>query len=219
MYKNTKHLKEVLNTAESNARKRDNATNIDLNVVAKEAEKASELDVGIYIKERKNKAEFGMVIKENLWTLIEVKYLTNAELALVLSLLPLVEMHSNAITDNEGQFLTVSEIARLLKRDLSGTSKLINKLVWKGIIYEFVDSNEIREFKRPVSNRPFFFNPEIVFCGDRNKVNATLSRLVINSDQLEKKKIHLDWKLWIHPNVDYGTLYRRITYLKYKKGK
>lgn len=212
-----KKLNQTLRKAEINAMNREQNNIVNLDVIAKEVQKANEQNVGIYIKERKNKAEFSMIIQENMWKLVTLDYLTNAEQALILALIPLIEMHSNAITDDKGQYLTVSEIARLLDRSVHGTSNLINQLLRKGIIFEFVDANELREFKRPVSSRPFFFNPELVICGDRNKINATLSRLVINADVLEKKKIYLDWKLWIHPNDDFGTLYRRSTYLKYKK--
>lgn len=211
------HLEQILNKAEIKAKQREFANSIDLTIVAKEVQKANEQNVGIYIKEPKNKAEFTIINQDNLLALIQKKYLTNAERTLIFDLSALVELHSNAITNEKGQFLTVSEIARILGRNVSATSTLINQLIKKGIIYEFVDINELKEFKRSVSSRPFFFNPEIVFCGDRNKINATLCKLVLNSDRLEKNKVYLNWKLWIHPHEKYGALYKRETYLKFKK--
>lgn len=60
-------------------------------------------------------------------------------------------------------------------------------------------------------------NPEIVYRGNRNQVNATLARLVTEFDLLEKKRVLLDWKLWLKPGEKYGRLYRRKRYLELKK--
>ncbi|GGA35285.1 hypothetical protein GCM10007416_05170 [Kroppenstedtia guangzhouensis] len=212
-------LKQALNQAELKARQRDSNLAVNLEQVAAEEKKANEQGFTIVKRRNTNKAGFVQSIKENIGMLVRNKYLTNAELAFVYSLHELVELHSNAIVDPEtGQFLTVSEIARTLKRNVKKTSTMINDLIDKGIIYEFVNVHELKEFGRAVSERPFFMNPEIVLCGDRNRINATLSRLVLMNDQFEKKKIPLAWKLWLHPNDEYGKLYRRKTYLKYKKG-
>lgn len=212
-------LKQALNQAELKARQRDSNLAVNLEQVAAEEKKANEQGFTIVKRRNTNKAGFVQSIKENMGMLVRNKYLTNAELAFVYSLHELVELHSNAIVDPEtGQFLTVSEIARTLKRNVKKTSTMINDLIDKGIIYEFVNVHELKEFGRAVSERPFFMNPEIVLCGDRNRINATLSRLVLMNDQFEKKKIPLAWKLWLHPNDEYGKLYRRKTYLKYKKG-
>lgn len=212
-------LKQAINQAEYKARQRDSDLAVNLDQVAEEEKKANEQGFTIVKRRNTNKAGFVQSIKENIGMLVRNKYLTYAELAFVYSLHELVELHSNAIVDPEtGQFLTVSEIARTLKRNVKKTSTMINDLIDKGIIYEFVNVHELKEFGRAVSERPFFMNPEIVLCGDRNRINATLSRLVLMNDQFEKKKIPLAWKLWLHPNDEYGKLYRRKTYLKYKKG-
>lgn len=194
-----------------------NQVKIDLDAVAKEERKANAIGYTLYKINPKNKASFVQIIKENLFQLVETKYLSNAELGFIFSLTPLIEMHTNALArPDNGQFFTITEIANFLGRDLSGTSKSINKLIEKGILYEFVDVNEIKKYRRLVSQRPIFMNPEIVYCGDRNKIDATLCRLVINADHLEKQGIKLEWKVWLQPNDKHGRLYRRKTYLKYK---
>lgn len=207
-----RYSKEILNEGLLEAE-----IEVNLSEVTRKELIANEHGFALHKIKKVNKATFVQIIKENLDILIQKKYLTNAELGFVLSILPLIEMNSNGIVNDEGQFLTVSEIARYLDRNVSNTSTMINKLIEKGIIYEFVDAYELRQFKRSVTQRPFFINPEIVYCGDRNKINATLSRLIITYDRLEKKKILLNWKLWIHSNEEYGKLYRRKTYLGYKK--
>ncbi|PRX40906.1 hypothetical protein CLV97_11098 [Planifilum fimeticola] len=211
-------LKQAIKQTDYNARKRDLCSMVNLELVAAEERKANEQGFTIVKKRDTNKAGFVQSIKENIGILVQSRYLTNAELAFIYSLHPLIEIHSNAIVDPEtGQFLTVSEIARRLNRNVKKTSTMINELINKGIIFEFVNAHELREFGRAVSERPFFMNPEIALCGDRNRINATLSRLVLVNDKFEKRKIFLSWKLWLHKGDEYGKLYRRKTYLKYKK--
>ena len=52
-------------------------------------------------------------------------------------------------------------------------------------------------------------NPEIIYAGDRNRINATLSKLVIEFDKLERKKVLLMWKLWIKNGEEFGRLYHQ----------
>ncbi|MFS8580971.1 MAG: hypothetical protein LOD88_13225, partial [Novibacillus thermophilus] len=114
-------------------------------------------------------------------------------------------------------FMSVSEIAECLNCTREHVSKIINKLIEKGIVYEFANTDEIREFGRPVTERPLFVNPEIVFCGERNRINPTLARLAMRYDKLEKKGVLLEWKVWLHSGKEYGKLVKRKTFLKYKK--
>ncbi|OZU89024.1 hypothetical protein CIL03_08380 [Virgibacillus indicus] len=87
----------------------------------------------------------------------------------------------------------------------------------KGMLFEFADIQEIKEFKRNVTQRPLFMNPEIIYAGDRNRINATLARLVMEFDKLERQKVYLEWKLWLKNGSEFGKLYRRKTYLQLKK--
>ena len=212
------YLKDNLDSAEKKAKLRENKTVVDLVSVANEERKANEQGYGLYKLEQKNKATFVQGIKDNLDVLIRTQYLTNAELGFLFSLSPLVEYHSNAVTDQEtGQFMTVSDLATYLNRSRESCSRVLSKLIEKGMIHEFVDAQEIKEFNRNVSRRPLFMNPEIIYAGDRNKVDATLSKLITSFERLERKKILLPWKLWIHHNEEHGKLYRRKTYLEFKK--
>lgn len=212
------NLKDNLDSAEKKAKLRENKTVVDLVSVANEERKANEQGYGLYKLEQKNKATFVQGIKDNLDVLIRNEYLTNAELGFLFSLSPLVEYHSNAVTDQEtGQFMTVSDLATYLNRSRESCSRVLSKLIEKGMIHEFVDAQEIKEFNRNVSRRPLFMNPEIIYAGDRNKVDATLSKLITSFERLERKKILLPWKLWIHHNEEHGKLYRRKTYLEFKK--
>lgn len=213
---------ESLQQAEQRANKRDLDRNIDLTVVAQEEQKANANGYTIVKKKKTSKVAFAQIIQPNLAYLTSKSYLTNAEMAFLLSLTNFVELHSNAIVqkrfvgdryESNGQFCTVSYIAEALGKNLSNTSKLINELINKSIIFEFVDAYEIKMYGRVVSERPLFFNPEIVYAGDRDKINATLAKLVMQYNRLEKNKMYLPYKLLIQPNQEYGKIVTRKYYL------
>jgi DNA-binding MarR family transcriptional regulator len=197
---------------------------LNLDVLNEEYRKAKERNLKVIPLEYKNRAQFTQIIMPNMRHLIKQKYLTNAEMAFLFSLSGYVEMHSNAIVshekDEQGQYLKVVDIANLLNYSERQASRLINSLVGKGIIYECTDALTIKKYGRVVEERPLFLNPEIIFSGNRNKINATLCRLVMNADHLEKSKnptVKLPWKLWLESGCEYGRLYRRDTWLKKKK--
>ncbi len=198
------------------SKKRQNLDN-DLSEINELEKKANSFGFGIYKINQRNKAVFTQTINENLETLIRSKHLTNAEYTFLFMLMPFVEMHSNAIINKEGQFMTVTELASTLNRERTRTSKTITQLLEKGIIFEFVNALEIKKYKRNISQRPLFMNPEIIFRGDRNRVNSTLTRLVMEFDMLENQGIKLNWKLFLKSGEEHGKLYRRNTYLKLKK--
>lgn len=215
-------LKEKMQKAEFNAKSRDIEveTNnyIDLEVVDEVEEKANSLGYGLYKKNNKNQASFTQTINDNWDIIIRKNYLTGGELTFLMSITALIEFDVNAIAHRDtGQFMNVSEISRYLGRSRSRVSNVIKSLIEKGIIFEFVNVDEILEFKRNVTSRSLFVNPELIYAGDRNKIDGTLAMLVTKYDKLEKNNILLDWKVWRKPGERFGKLYRRKTYLDYKK--
>ncbi|WP_067729910.1 helix-turn-helix domain-containing protein [Oceanobacillus damuensis] len=193
--------------------------NVNLSSVSQEEKKANDQGYGLYKLRDKNKARFCQAIQENLSAIIKARHLTNSEIGVLLSLMPLVQLHSNAIIDhNNNHFLSISEIARYLGRERSATSKIITQLLNKGMLFEFADVQEIKQYRRNVTQRPLFMNPELIYAGDRNRINATLARLVMEFDKLERQKVYLEWKLWLKNGHEFGKLYRRRTYLDYKNG-
>src|SRR5699024_4878142 len=209
---------KALNKAEHNAKTRDRQHDINLTAISEEEVKANEQGYGLYKLKQKNHAPFCQAIQENLDMVIRSKLLMNSEIGLLLSLMPLVQLHSNAIVDREtNEFMSIANIARYLDRERTSTSKLVSKLLKKGMLFEFANVEEIKKHKRSVSQRPLFMNPEVIYSGDRNRINATLSRLVMEFDRLERKKVYLPWKLWLKHNSEFGRLYRRKTYLQLKK--
>src|SRR5690625_7795831 len=92
--------------------------------------------------------------------------------------------------------MTINEIANKIKRDRAGVSRLISSMIEKGIIFEFVNARELKEFNRNVTSRTLFLNPELFYVGDRNKIDGKLATLVFENDILEKNNIKLDWKVY-----------------------
>jgi|SRR5690625_3729123 len=219
-----KSLKDQLNQAEQRARQRDQKiqqkNHIDLEVVNQVEEKAKDLGYGIYKVRSKNQAAFVQTIEDNWDIIIRKGFLTSGELSFIMSIQSLIEFNVNAIADREtGQFMTISEIARYLNMSRTRISTLVKNLLKKGVLFEFVDVEEIKEFNRNVTARSLFINPELFYAGDRNKIDGTLSMLVSRYDKLEKNNILLDWKVWKESGHSHGRLYRRKTYLNFKNRK
>lgn len=211
-------LQQSFLDAERNARKRDMERKIDIDSLSRELKKASEQNMKIVHVTPRNPAGFVQVIAENLNYIIESEYLSTSELAFLMSIMGRTEMHSNAVVDSDGRYMTITALAESTKYSVRQARSLISSLLEKGVIYEFVDAQQLKRHGRVVEERPLYLNPEIIFCGDRNRINATLCRLVINADPLERRKILLPWKLWMDPGAEYGRLYRRKTWLKKRKG-
>lgn len=188
----------------------------DLSEINELEKKANSFGFGIYKINQRNKAVFTQTINDNLETLVTKKYLTNAESTFLFLLMPFVELHSNALVNRNGQFMSVTELAASLNRERTRTSKTITQLLEKGMMFEFVNAQEIKKYKRNISQRPLFMNPEIIYRGDKNRINATLTKLVMEYDILESKGIKLKWKLFLKSGEEYGKLYTRNTYLKLK---
>ncbi|WP_027093279.1 hypothetical protein [Cohnella thermotolerans] len=201
-------LRRRLREAEVRARNQDYSWADGLLEEAERAERrANERSFMLIRRRQKNNAWFSQVISENFFCLTRHEYMTGAEKALLIDLLSLLELGTNAIVHpDQNRFCTVTEIAELLKRKLRNTRELINKLIEKGIIYEFVDPSQIKEYGRVITERPLYVNPEIAYAGDRNKVNAVMARQVIQYDHIKRNKINLPWKLEYEPNAEYARL-------------
>lgn len=174
-----------------------------------------------------NRAEFTQIITDNVECLMAHKYLTKPEQAFIFAVSHTIELHSNALVRHKvteeglsstGEFLSVSEIAEMIDATRQTASSVINSLVKKGILYELADVEQVKIYGRIMTERALFVNPEVLFCGDKNRVNATLCRMVIGADRIEKAGIRMPWKIWLKDGAEYGRLYRRNTYLRLKAG-
>ena len=178
--------------------------------------------------EDKNKAPFTQLIAENVRYLLGKQYLSRVEQAFIFALTCTVELYSNALVRHEiaedglrstGEFLTVTELAELAGVTRQTASSTINGLVKKGILYEVLDPEQIKEFGRVVTERVLFVNPEIMFAGDKNRINATLCRMVIGADRIERTGLRMPWKVWLKEGHQFGRLYRRQTYNRLRRSR
>lgn len=229
-------MQEALGQADANARARDRRVDAargkkqelpNIAVVDAEEAKANATKHTIVKLRDKNKAAFTQLVNDNFIYLIQKSYLTRAEESMILRLMPFVELNSNALTMIQktdggfelvrGKFPKIKELAEFLSADLSTTSKTINQLIRKGILYEIVDTETLKKHGRAIEERPIYFNPEIIVAADKNQINLTLCRIHWANDRLEKTNIKLPWKIWYAPGAKYGRLYRRKTWLQKKK--
>ena len=213
-------LNQALWGAEARARERDLRAEINIDLVANELRKADEAGLRLIRERQKSPVPFVQVIEDNLNYIVESEYLSTSELAFLMCVMGRAEMHSNAIVNADGRYMTISALAESTKYSVRQARSLISSLIEKGIIFEFIDGNQLQQVKRHgrvIEERPLYLNPELIFKGDRNRINATLCRLVMNADPLERRKILLPWKMWLEPGAEYGRLLRRKTWLKKRK--
>lgn len=200
-------LNKRLQEAELKAKKRDD---IDLEAMNREERKANLRGFTTIRLNPKNKARFSPLINDNYWCLLQHEYLTGAEKALFMDLMVLTEIGTNALLHPvEDKFCNITEIAFFLKRDLRNTRRLIDQLIAKGLIYEFVDPSQIKTYGRVITERPLYLNPEISYAGDRNRINMVLARQVAQFDHLERKNILLPWKVTFSRHDAYARLEER----------
>lgn len=214
--------------ARTNAAKRKKQEPPNIALVDEEERKANQTGHTIVKIRDRNRARFAQVISENVFYLINKGYIDFSELGFITALGTTLELHSNAVIKHvpnsdgsafisTGEYFTISGLASAFKYSTRHTRRLVSQLIDKGIVYELVDTQSLKKYGRVIEERPLFANPELIFVGDRNRINATLARIILNADHLEASSMKLPWKLWIKSGSEYGQLYRRKTYLKYKK--
>ncbi|GIP08254.1 hypothetical protein J1TS5_04240 [Paenibacillus macerans] len=213
----TLELRKSLNQAELHAKQREE---INLNVVNQEELRANQRGFTIVKQKEVNRTKFSQTINENIAYLAQAQYLSSAEFSFVFTLSPMLRMGSNAIVNPKtDQYCSVSEIAEYLKRSRSKTSIMISSLIEKGIMYEFANIHEMKVYGRHVTMRPFFLNPEIICCGDKNKLESGIVQLMIHFNILEKSGVKLPIKAALKPHAKYGKLVTRKTFLDIQRGK
>lgn len=125
-------------------------------------------------KKIKNNFRFAQLLQANWGYLRLKKYLTSAEKNFLVDLVPNIGFLSNCIVDDPKKKnqtpLTQTEIADLLGIDKANVSKIVKRLMDKGIIARSetgVDGSNARAYA-------LYINPNIMFSGDKDDVNLTL---------------------------------------------
>ncbi|MGG4425005.1 helix-turn-helix domain-containing protein [Bacillus velezensis] len=143
----------------------------------------------------KSRVRFAQMIQVNFAFLRSKKYLTTAEKNFIIDIMPNVGFLSNCLVDDilkkNPVPLTQTEIAAILGKKKQNVNPIINSLIDKGILARSesgLENNNVRAYA-------VYFNPHIVFCGDRDNVNDTL-KTMFNKPMKKKVLKELPEKLW-----------------------
>lgn len=147
-------------------------------------------------------------INQNIDLLTKEGYMTPVEIQFLNKVSDMIQHHTNAISTNHVGFMTIQEISSYLDIDCNEADKNINSLVKKGILFEFINKVTIHDYHSMTSRRPLFMNPEIMYRGDVNKLDATLCTLVSHFDKIDRK-IKMPFKVFLASDAEYGMIYPR----------
>ncbi len=128
-------------------------------------------------KRVKNKAEFVQFIQKNWKYLNELKYLSTAEKAFLLDIMPHIGFISNALVENPSgkpqMPLTQEALGLKIGKDKSQMTKMVKPLVAKGILERTAGAVQDNNTKAFV----IYVNPHIMYSGDRDNINPTLQTM------------------------------------------
>jgi hypothetical protein len=220
-----------MNEINNKTRMKDYENQVNLVRVNEEERKANETRHTIVKIKDKNKAPFSMFIDSNISYLsFKKNYLSSSEKSFLLDISPCLQLNSNILIDvvydekrgeyqQTNSFIDIMTLSKVLNMSDRQLRTIIKSLIDKGILFELLTNEHIEQIKtlgHISSERILIVNPEILFKGDKNKIEVGLSTMTLNFDKLEKNNIKLPWKIWIDINAQHGKLYKRDTYLKKK---
>jgi len=201
--KNVVHLNDQFDRAERKARKKDfenenKKFQEDFNGVPKdEFEKAMETvargtgkDVGIYTKRSpQSKVKFAQFIQDNWNYALDNDYFTDEEMLFLLRIQRFLQFKSNCIVDDihsrSAVPMSQKGIADRLETSTPKISRIVNSLVEKGIIVKANGHKE--QGVKGARTYALFINPNIIYSGERDKVETTLKALFINAKKILNK--------------------------------
>ncbi|MDF2902760.1 MAG: hypothetical protein K0S25_398 [Bacillus sp. (in: firmicutes)] len=131
----------------------------------------------LYIGTKKapqSKVRFAQFLQNNWEFLRQEKYLTSREKVFLTDITPHIAFSSNCIVldikEKNPVPANITEIANIIDSDRSNTSKVINGLVKKGLLFKGesgVEGNNAKAYA-------IFVNPHIIYAGDKDNVNEAL---------------------------------------------
>lgn len=190
------------NQAERNARERDlqnqkekfkhDHHGVDQEEVNKSMQTLSKATGGkeVFIATKRSpqsKVRFVQLIQDNWNYALETGFFTDEEMLFLMRIQRFLQFKSNCIVDDihsrSAVPMTQKQVAEQLKTDKSKVSRLVNRLVDKGVIVKAqgqkVEGNNARTYA-------LFINPNIIYSGERDNVETTLKALFINAKPLLK---------------------------------
>ncbi|MGW9101967.1 Rep protein [Priestia megaterium] len=207
-------LRNTLNKAERNARKRDFEKDVESRLKAEELKKSlldqlkeltgEEHFVGTS-KDPFAGEPFNQTMHRNLDLLNRIGYLNQAEGDFLFRIQAYLEFKSNVIICREDKFkkkrknvveddfelpkaATVSEIAEMIGKSRRQTSEIMNSLKQKEILLNPEGAGQVSENGRTVSPRTWIVNPYIMICAPR-KNEVKLDKLTMRLFQHSLKNL------------------------------
>jgi hypothetical protein len=125
---------------------------------------------------------FVQIITDNMNYLCEVGYLTTAEKAFLIDLIPYIEFKTNIIVEknNENNIdadaATPSYLAKKLKKERANVSRLMNSLLEKGVL-AVAESGMTTEDGRICSSRTWFVNPNVMCNSPKDGVDKATQKI------------------------------------------
>lgn len=140
-------------------------------------------EVGFYIKKSpQSKVKFVQFIQDNWNYALENNFFTDEEILFLVRIQRFMQFKSNCLVDDihsrSAVPMTQKQIALKLGTSTPKISRVVSSLVEKGVIVKGVGHKP-----EGVNARTYaiFINPNIIFSGERDNVEATLQALFTNS--------------------------------------
>ncbi|MBC6973913.1 MarR family transcriptional regulator [Bacillus sp. Xin] len=134
-------------------------------------------------KKPMNRVRFVQIIMDNYNYLSEIDYLTTAEKAFLMDLIPYVEFKTNILVERiskENEFdsdsATPSYLARKLNRTRGKVSELMNRLMKKGLL-AVAETGTTTEDGRICTSRTWFVNPNIMCCSPKDGLDKATQKI------------------------------------------
>ncbi|PEP80991.1 MarR family transcriptional regulator [Bacillus pseudomycoides] len=134
-------------------------------------------------KKPTDRVRFVQIIMDNYNYLSEINYLTTAEKAFLMDLIPYVEFKTNILVERiskESEFdsdsATPSYLARNLTRTRGKVSELMNGLMKKGLL-AVAETGTTTEDGRICTSRTWFVNPNIMCCSPKDGVDKATQKI------------------------------------------
>lgn len=134
-------------------------------------------------KKPTDRVKFVQIIMDNYNYLLKINYLTNAEKAFLMDLVPYIEFKTNIIVERaneENEFdsdsATPSYLSRELKRERSKISKMMNVLMKKGLL-AVAETGTTTEDGRICTSRTWFVNPNIMCCSPKDGIDKATQKI------------------------------------------
>jgi len=127
--------------------------------------------------------KFVQIITANINYLCKIGYLSSAEKAFLIDLIPYIEFKTNILVEYSGDdeqidadAATPSYLAKVLNKNRSNLSVLMNGLLEKGIL-AVAEAGMTTDDGRACTSRTWFVNPNVLCCSPKDGVDKATQKI------------------------------------------